>query len=228
MPPSPRHPQGWYMEVWLRVQGGLFARITARGDRSRHTGGASGMLMDPFGVSDSPCSESGREFREDRRQLARLARAQPEFGGVDRSVRAECRTDYRKLLRGQLRAVHHVVAESLMHDRHPAFDDAENRLRVHPYFVLGIGIGPEVQEMQQVPEIHLPVELGVDPDRQVNPREFARNAVAARVYRVSLLVLVQHLQVMVVAAGGVLPQRLDHRAGGFGVGHGAAALAVGG
>ena len=115
-----------------------------------------------------------------------------------------------------------------MHGGHPARDHAEDGLGVDPDLVLRVGIGAQVEEVQQVPQVHLPVELRVDADRKRGARQLPRQPLARGVERRAVLVLVQHREIDVVGARGLGAQRLDHRARRPSVGGLAAALAVGG
>ena len=109
----------------------------------------------------------------------------------------------------------------------PGFHYAfEHRLGVDPDLILGVGVGPEFEEMEQVVEVDLPVPLGVVVERQVHPGQLAGQPVPVRVHGVSVRVLVEHLLVVAVGAFGVLPEQLLHPRGLLGRERSAAALPV--
>ena len=80
-----------------------------------------------------------------------------------------------------------------------------------------MGVGPELEEVQEVVQIDLPVPLGIDVRRQVHPRQLAGKAD-----------LPGHLLVMIVGAGGVGAQDLQHPRRLLGAERLFAALVVGG
>ena len=129
-------------------------------------------------------------------------------------------------LGGERHRAHPVVAERLEGHRHPGGDGAEHRLGIGADLVLGVAVGAQRQEVQEVLEVRLPVPLGVGVEREVHARQLPRQALAGRVERRALGVLVQHLGVVVVGLRGVAPQQVEHPRRLRAVQHLAPALAV--
>ena len=89
-----------------------------------------------------------------------------------------------------------------------------------------MGVSAQRQEVHQVPEVSFPVPLGIEVNRQVHARQFAREALAFGVAHAAVGVKVQHLLVGGVGLRRVAFQQFEH-AFRFGAAqHVAAPLAV--
>ena len=74
----------------------------------------------------------------------------------------------------------------------PGFDGFEHGFGVDADFVLGVFVGAEGQEVQEVVEVGLPIPLGVGVEREVHAGELAGEALAGGVGVGAVGVLVQH------------------------------------
>ena len=81
--------------------------------------------------------------------------------------------------------------------------------------------------MKKVEQVDLPVPLGIEVERQVHPRQFAREPLAFRIDGRPRVVLVQHLGVIAIDLLGVLAKEVKHALGLLAFERISAALAVG-
>ncbi len=79
-----------------------------------------------------------------------------------------------------------VLPERLGGDRDPALDRSDHRLGVGADLVLRMRVGAQVEEMQEIVEIGLPVPLRIKIEGEVHAGELAREAAAPGIDRMNL------------------------------------------
>ena len=157
-----------------------------RRDSSHRRGGARhvaelvarpGGLRRPPGAADRLAERARLGVSvQHRHQLAPLALGEAAVLLIDRFARQHA-LDHVEPAGRERDRVHPVVAEGLVGRRHPAQDDlVEDHVGIGADLVLGVGVGPQRQEVQQVVQVDLPVELRVVVDRQRRARELAGEA----------------------------------------------------
>ena len=97
--------------------------------------------------------------------------------------------------------------------RHPGLHRLQHRLGIDADFVLRMRIRPQRQKMQQIVQIRLPVPLGIGVQRQIHPRQFARQARAGGIQRLPGLILIQHFQIMIIGLRRIIAQQPQHPLG---------------
>lgn len=98
----------------------------------------------------------------------------------------------------QVCSTHAVVLEGAVGGGDPVSDDFADGVGIDADFVLGMGVGAQAQEVEEVVQVYLPVPLGVDVGGQIHAGKLSREALLAA--------LSDHLFIMVIAAHGIVAQ----------------------